>query len=334
MDHITRKVSEMYGRFPHRSPQPQGRKPKELANLLKIFCLETSYDLNGKSVLDAGTGTGHRLIEAAAAFPKTRFTAVDISETPLAIARQTAVHEGLQNVEFHLGNLMEGDKTLGTFDVVLSMGVIHHLSDPAGGLRNLVRNLADDGILFLYIYGRHGGRKRMRRKRIVSLLLNNNQHNFENGICLVKELGFDSFEYGWNLNFEDDESRDALIVDAYLNVNGRLFDADSIFDLMRSSGLHAFLEYGLTLDKNGCLFDARLAKGMKKMLMAADVSVHLQSPLARDAYEQLSLVDKYRLVDLLFEPNGYTLMGFKAGALRHFSPESRILANALRVAGI
>src|SRR5437879_7397805 len=100
MDNVTRKVSEMYERFPYPSPQPQGRKLKELANLLKLFCLETSYDLNGKSVLDAGTGTGHRLIEAAAAFPNTRFTAVDNSETPLAIARQAAVHEGIQNVEF------------------------------------------------------------------------------------------------------------------------------------------------------------------------------------------------------------------------------------------
>src|SRR5436190_22204650 len=161
MDDITRKVSEMYARYPSPSAQPRGRKLKELANLLKLFCLETGYDLGGKAVLDAGTGTGHRLIEAAAAFKNTRFTAVDISETPLAIARRAAVHEGVENVEFRLANLMEDGQTLGAFDVILSMGVIHHLSDPATGIRNLVRNLADDGSLFLYIYGKHGGRERM-----------------------------------------------------------------------------------------------------------------------------------------------------------------------------
>src|ERR1051326_5578515 len=90
---------------------------------------------------------------------------------------------------------MEDGGTLGRFDMVLSMGVIHHLSDPARGLRNLVGNLKEEGIIFLYIYGRHGGRERMRRKQILSLLLNGNRRDFEQGVHLAKELGFDSFEY-------------------------------------------------------------------------------------------------------------------------------------------
>jgi SAM-dependent methyltransferase len=323
MDNITRQVSEMYAKFPYPSPQAAGRTLKELADLLEIFCAETLYDLNGKSAIDAGTGTGHRLVEAASVFPGTRFTGVDISETSLAIARETAAHKGVRNVQFQRVNLMEGNK-FDTFDVVLSMGVIHHLSEPAMGLRNLVRNLADDGILFLYIYGKHGGRERMRRKQLVSLLLNGNQQDFERGITFIKALGFDSFEYGWNLNFEDEVSRNALIVDAYLHVNETLYDVDSIFDLMRTSGLDRFLIFGLTLDKYGCLFDTGLA----------NMAEHLRSPIARDAYERLSLADKYRFVDLLLQPNGYTLMGFKPDAMKHFSPDDRILANALSMSDI
>jgi len=334
MDDITRKVSEMYARFPYPSPRAHGRRLRELANLLKIFGAETQYDLSGKSVLDAGTGTGHRLIEAAATFKNTRFTAVDISDASLAIARQAAVHADLHNLDFQCVNLMADDKILGTFDVVLSMGVIHHLSDPARGVRALVRNLAEDGILFLYIYGKHGGIERLRRKQIVSLLLNGNREDFELGIRLVKELGFNSLEYGWNLNFDDEESRNALIVDAYLNVNETLFDTDSIFDLMRSSGVDRFLVYGLTLDKIGCLFDTRLAEGRSGPLMITDVAQHLPSKAAKEAYEKLSLADKYRVVDLFFRPNGYTVMGFRGGALRQLRSDSRILANALAVSEI
>lgn len=334
MDDITRKVSEMYSKFPYPSPQAHGRKLRELVNLLKIFAAETGYHLAGKSVLDAGTGTGHRLIEAAAAFQNTHFTAVDISEKSLAIARQAASHGKVQNVDFHLVNLMADDRMLGTFDVILSMGVIHHLSDPAGGVRRLVRNLAEDGILFLYIYGSHGARDRLRRKQIVSLLLNGNRQDFEQGIRLVKELGFNSPEYGWNLNFADEESRDALIVDAYLNVNETLFDADTIFDLMRFSGLDRFLVFGLTLDKIGCLFDTRLAKGKSGVLMITDVAAHLPSDAAKEAYEKLSLADKYRVIDLLFQPNGYTLMGFKGDALPQLPSDSRIRANTLAVSEI
>ena len=332
MDEITREVSEMYATFPYPSPQPQGRKLNELLSLLTFFAAETRYNLNGKSVLDAGTGTGHRVIEAASAFRNARFTAVDISAPSLAIARQAAAHQGVQNIEFRQVNLMEDKETLGAFDVILCMGVVHHLSDPAAGLRNLVRSLAEDGILFLYIYGKHGGRERMRRKRIVSLLLNERRRSFEDGICLVKDLGFDSFEYGWNLNFEDEESRNALIVDSYLNVNESLFDVDDIFDLMRPSGLSGFLVYGLTLNKSGCLFDTRLAAHARPL--TTDVYAHLPTARAREAYERLPLVAKYRLVDQLFQPNGYTLVGFKAGASRHFPTRGRIRENTLTVAGI
>jgi SAM-dependent methyltransferase len=324
VDDITRQVSEMYTKFPYPSPQATDRQLKELADLLEIFCAETLFDLSGKSVIDAGTGTGHRLVEAADAFSYTRFTAVDISETSLAIARQTAAFKGVRNVEFRRANLMEGNQKFGTFDVVLSMGVIHHLSEPALGLQNLVSNMAEDGILFLYIYGKRGGSERMRRKQIVSLLLNGNHEDFNQGISLIKALGFDSFEYGWNLNFADEESRNALIVDAYLHVNETLYDVDSIFTLMRSSGLSKFLIFGLTLDKYGCLFDTRLE----------NMTNHLRSPLAKEAYSRLSLADKYRCVDLLLQPNGYTLMGFKPGGSKHFARADRIMANALSVSDI
>lgn len=334
MDDLTKQVSEMYAKFPYPSPEGRGRKLKELRNLLTIFSMENSYELKGKSVLDAGTGTGHRLIEAAAAFKQTRFLAVDLSETPLRIAREVAAHEGVKNVEFQSFNLMEDDKALGSFDMILSMGVIHHLADPARGLRNLVRNLSDEGILFLYIYGKHGSHERMRRKQIVSLLRTGRQQDFELGIRLVKDLGFDSFDYGWNLNVDDEASRNGLIVDAYLNVNETLFDSESIFDLMRSSGLHGFLVYGLTLGQRGCLFDTRLIPAAHGAVETTNMAARLASPATQEAYSRLSLSDKYRLVDQFFQPNGYTVMGFTSGAMRHFKPESRVLANALTVAGL
>jgi len=334
MDDVTRQVSEMYAKFPYPSPQGRGRKLKELYNLLKLFSLENRFDFSGKRVLDAGTGTGHRLIEAARAFKQAHFVAVDISEPPLVIARQAAAHEGVQNIDFRLCNIMEDDQTLGTFDVILSMGVIHHLSNPARGLRTLIRNLSDDGIVFLYIYGKHGARERMRRKQVVSLLNGKNRQDFDQGIRLVKELGFGSFDYGWNLNFDDEESRDALIVDSYLNINETLFDADGLFDLMRESGLDGFSIYGLTLEKRGGLFDTRYAPAEGAVAGTINVASHLQSPLLQESYEHLSLADKYRLMDVLFEPNGYTLVGFKANATRYFKPEGRIMANALMVADL
>jgi len=336
MDDVTAKVCDMYARFPYPSPQATGRKLMELYNLLKIFEKETGYNFAGRAILDAGTGTGHRLIEAAKAFQKTEFVGVDVSPVPLSIARQAAAHEGLQNVQFRPGNLMDDDEHLGVFDVVLCMGVVQHLSEPARGLRNLVRNLADEGVIFVYIYGKHGTRERMRRKQITSLLLNGNQEDFELGIRIVKDLGFDSFEfdYGWNLNFDDAASRDSLIVDAYLNVNDNLYAADEIFSLVRHSGLYGFATYGLALDRQGCLFDTRLQPGIRPIIEITDVSPELSTQRLQEAYQALSLADKYRLIDLLFEPAGYTLLGFKEGALQYFKPNDRVISNMFRISDL
>jgi SAM-dependent methyltransferase len=331
VDETTRRVEEMYAAFPYPSPKGGGQNLKELRSLLTIFAAENRYDFKGKRVLDAGTGTGHRLIEAARVLPNTEFLAVDISETPLEIARRAAAEERVTNVEFRRANLMDNSKPLGAFDVILCMGVLHHLSDPAQGLRHLVRNLAPDGLLFLYIYGAHGGRERMRRKRIVSLLRGRDATDFEHGIRLVKELGFDSFDYGWNLNAADETSRKPLIVDAYLHVNEKLFEAESIFDLMRPSGLYGFATYGLTLAQRGCLFDARYAPAKRAMIETTAIDKHLGTPKLREAYEGLPLQEQYRLLDLLFEPNGYTLIAFPEGGMARFAPEGRVAANTLRI---
>jgi len=43
----------------------------------------------------------------------------------------------------------------------------------------------------------------------------------------------------------------------------------------------------------------------------------------------LSLREKCRLIDLMFQPNGYTVMAFKAGTLSRFPAAGRIRANAI-----
>jgi hypothetical protein len=62
------------------------------------------------------------------------------------------------------------------------------------------------------------------------------------------------------------------------------------------------------------------------------VEKHLKSQELREAYERLPLADRYRLIDLLFEPNGYTLLGFLEGGAGLFGSESRVAANTLRIA--
>jgi len=61
-----------------------------------------------------------------------------------------------------------------------------------------VRNVADDGIVFLYSTA-HTGAGRMRRKQIISYLARRQSLSLRRRIELVKAFGFDTFDYGWNL---------------------------------------------------------------------------------------------------------------------------------------
>jgi len=328
MDRIAQKLSEMYDQYPYPSPRAECKQFRELANLLKLFSSETEYPLRGKSVLDAGTGTGHRLISAALACKDTSFKGIELSPKPLKIARQSAVEAGVGNVEFIQANLMQLNDRFERQDIVVCMGVLHHLSDPAAGLRQLVRCVRDDGFLFLYIYGKHGSRGRMRRKRIVSLLAGQEKENFELGISLVKDLGFDSFDYGWNMSADNEESINALIVDCYLNVHEHQFDVDDIARLFLDSGLAGFTIYGITAGTTGRLFDTRLQDSSKTRFLATNIQQHLPSARAREAYERLSLLDRMRIVDEVFQPNGYTIVGFKRDALTTLRRSERLISNA------
>ena len=328
---ITRRISATYDLFPYPSPEKGTKKFTDLANLLTVFSAETGYDFRGKSVLDAGTGTGQRLLLAAGVLKDTSFLAIDISGRPLAIAREIAREDGVSNVRFRRVDLMDMSADLGRFDVILCMGVLHHLADPLRGMRNLVRSLSPQGLLFFYIHGTHGSHERMRRRQILGLLLGQRGRDFDRGIEMVRDLGFDSLSYGWSLNIDDARTKESLCVHSYLNVHECLFDADSLFNLVQGSGLDGFMTYGITVGQSGLLFETRPDAPRETVFQRTEILSKLSTPLLVKAYEQLSLREKYRVMDLLFQPNGYSVIGVKAGTEKLLNPSGRVLQNLIRV---
>ena len=330
MDTVTSAVKDMYTRFPYPSPTKGRRHYNELANLLALYSWESGINLAGKRILDGGTGTGHRLIEAASQFTDSSFTAIDLSEASLDVARATAMDEGIRNIEFRVHNLLDDDLRIGTFDVVMSMGVLHCLSDPRRGLRNLVKNVANDGIVFIYLYGKLGSLERMRRKGIVATLLRH-QIEFDRGVEMVKDLGFALDDYGWRYEDQDEATTNGMIVDAFLNVNDILYDCDDVQDLMTQSGLHAYALFGITTQDSGWLFDSSMTGHKRTLPRTTNVLQHLKTDRLRDAYAALDIRERCRLLDLLYQPNGYTVIGFTDEALKRLPMDHRLVRNAISV---
>ncbi|MCG7981190.1 MAG: class I SAM-dependent methyltransferase [Candidatus Thiodiazotropha lotti] len=110
-------------------------------------------------LLEAGCGRGINLTEAAALQPDDQFTGIDINRVAIDEASANIRTKALANLNFQLADLLDPASLPGVsrgYDVILSYGVIHHLSDPLKGLQQLTQQLAPHGVLSLMVDGRYG----------------------------------------------------------------------------------------------------------------------------------------------------------------------------------
>jgi SAM-dependent methyltransferase len=328
-DLITQKVQDMYKKYPYPSPSTDVSQTNELLNLLRIFELESEIKLENKSIFDAGSGSGHRITNVAQYFIKSNFIGIDISEKSLSIAKKLKKLKKLNNIEFKKYNIMNGVKTLGKFDIVLCMGVLHHLSNPTKGLQMLTKTMKNDGIIFLYLYGKLGGHKRMLNKEIISILLDKKKSNYDLGIKLVRDLDLNKFDYGWNLNFKSKKEEDALIVDSLLHANEFLYDCNDIDKLFKKSNLYGYAIFGITVGTKGYLFDTSIIDDKKMSIPQTNIVEKLKTNRSISYYKLLNLKDKLRLIDLIYEPNGYTIIGLTKDAYDKLS-NKRIKRNFVK----
>ncbi|MGH8692390.1 MAG: class I SAM-dependent methyltransferase [Burkholderiales bacterium] len=88
--------------------------------------------------------------------PKSTVVGVDISEASLAHARRLKEKHGLGNLSLHRLRVEDVAELGQSFDLIDSTGVLHHLSDPAAGLKSLAGSLAPDGVVHVLLYAKYG----------------------------------------------------------------------------------------------------------------------------------------------------------------------------------
>ena len=107
----------------------------------------------GKRVLDAGCGTG-RHAYFAATYGASEVVALDLSDAVDAAQVNLAQFE---NVHLLQGDLLRPPMRTadagGGFDLVYSIGVLHHLPDPYAGFRSLLRYVRPGGTIAVWVYG-------------------------------------------------------------------------------------------------------------------------------------------------------------------------------------
>lgn len=102
-----------------------------------------------KEVLEAGCGGGQHT-SFMAPYAK-KITAVDLNTASIAQKR----NKNFKNIEFIEADI--GTMNLGKqFDIVMSIGVVHHTDNPDKTIVNLIRHVKPGGKLILWVYSKEG----------------------------------------------------------------------------------------------------------------------------------------------------------------------------------
>ncbi|NDE11557.1 MAG: methyltransferase domain-containing protein [Chitinophagia bacterium] len=190
------------------------------------------------NILIAGCGTGQHAILSATRFLNAKVTAIDLSLSSLCYATRKTRELGLKNITYFQGDLLELDALEDQFDIVESVGVLHHLLNPEEGLRNLVRRLKTGGLIHLGLYSEIARKDiSLTRKLIKDKNLSNSQSDIQilrNSIINNSHLEFNKLQSVMIHNdfFSTSECRDLLF-----HVQEHCFNLIQVENLLKVCGL-------------------------------------------------------------------------------------------------
>ena len=165
MSDDVRALYEAYP-YPARPSDPSGERdvfgPLEELEVLNHFAFGGARDwtkpfrvlVAGGGTGDASTGIGKQMRDRG--IPG-EVVYLDLSKASRAVAEGRARDQGLDNVSFFTGSLLDVESMeLGHFDYINCSGVLHHLREPEAGARALASVLSPHGVLGVMVYGELG----------------------------------------------------------------------------------------------------------------------------------------------------------------------------------
>ena len=125
----------------------------QLATEKKLrFVNNAIKNVTAPNILIAGCGTGQHSIGAASNFQNAQILAVDLSLSSLAYAKRKTRELGIENIDYIQADILDLNKLDKQFDIIESVGVLHHMGDPMAGWRALTDCLKQGGVMKVGLY--------------------------------------------------------------------------------------------------------------------------------------------------------------------------------------
>jgi SAM-dependent methyltransferase len=323
----TEDVVAMYSKYPYPSPVVGRILAYDIANLFHL--LFEDDEMEGRKILDAGCGTGQRVLGLAKRYPKARIRGIDVTEASLGVARELARRHAISNIAFERRDILALEMEE-RFDVIVSTGVVHCLRDPRRGLENLCRHLADDGVVCIWHYHPFGEFDRLLGRELLLTLWGDDRADLAKGERIMDQLHLqlhpEQYGYGTTAtNPDSDRGRLAQNADAFMHPIVNAYRFDEAMAMFASCGVDWVAVNGINVPGGMKLVDlAEVAETERTFALWGD-DLFRDEPL-RELYRQRPPLDRLRAVELLTKPTGFSILAGRGDSLRRLS--RRIQGNA------
>lgn len=173
----------------------------------------------------------------ALANPRAQITGVDLARHNLQRARLHCLLHRRFNVRLLQGNFLDPTVTPGPYHFIEAFGVLHHLDDPAAGMRALEQRLLPGGILRVMVYGRYARQEAESVRRAMRLLKVRDVASIKR---MLKRAAPDSrlknyVDAAW------EAKNDSGLADLFLHPNVKTYRIDEFMEVVGQSGLKPLL---------------------------------------------------------------------------------------------
>ena len=191
-DRVSIKVKKQYEENPYPRWENLGLsiEPRNIKDVISDsnLNLDQKKITNSESpeILIAGCGTGQHAITTASKYKNSKILALDLSFRSLSYAKRKANELKINNIDFIQGDILDLELIDRKFDIIESVGVLHHMDNPFKGWKILTSCLNNDSLMLIGLYSEKA-RQHIKeiKNKINKIKL---QSNYKNIIKFRKDL--------------------------------------------------------------------------------------------------------------------------------------------------